>query len=579
MDDDSGASLPHRRQVLRAATASVLGAGAVTAAGAGILRALDSPGSRPGSRLQLQADGGSQVGILERDLRSLHLAESEPGIWQTPALDTSQVTMVGFTWRDAVRPPKILVRFRTRGGWSLWRPAPILRDLPDPRTGEGIGKEGTSPLVVQPYRRPADGIQVRVTGSLPPELSITLIHAARLAADARIATEAARSSAPSTLRAAGIAAPTIYSRAQWGADESWRDPTPRYNNTILQAHVHHSASGNGVAQADVPALIRSYYSYHTKTLGWADLGYNFLIDSFGTIWEGRYGGADRPVRGAHTLGFNAASTGLCVIGDLDQVPPTPATLDALARLAAWKLSMYAGDPLGSVAVTSEGSDKFPAGRVVTLPVIDGHRDTNDTACPGGNLYPQLPNLRIATAALLAAPTLALAQPFVVAGKAILGRTLTVTGGAFTPTSATVSYLWTRAGVPIPEATGPTYVVAAADVGALLGVVVSGFVPGATPISQTVTASKPCRSVPVVTLRAQRRPPGQVVVHVRIAAPGVAAPDGQVVVRIGSRQRKVRVEKGKAIARFTDIRPGRSQVQVTYSRGTSIRSGSAVGWVR
>ena len=280
-DDDAGATLPRRRQVLRAATATVIGAGVVTGTGAGIMRALNSHDGRPGSRLQLQADGGSGVGILERSLRDLGLASTGPGTWQTPALDTSQVTMVGFTWRDGVRVPKILVRFRTRAGWSLWRPAPLLRDLPDPSTGEGIGKAGTSPIVVQPFSEPADGIQVHVTGSIPPELSITLLHAAPLAGDARLASEASRS----TMRAAGVQPPTIYTRAQWGANESWRDGAPRYNSTILQAHVHHSASGNGYQQADVPALIRSFYKYHTKSLGWSDIAYNFLIDSFGTIWE------------------------------------------------------------------------------------------------------------------------------------------------------------------------------------------------------------------------------------------------------------------------------------------------------
>ena len=215
--------------------------------------------------------------------------------------------------------------------------------------------------------------------------------------------------------ALGVAVPSIYTRAQWGANESWRDGPPRYNSTILQAHVHHSASGNGYAQADVPALIRSFYKYHTHSLGWSDIAYNFLVDSFGTIWEGRYGGMDQPVRGAHTLGFNNSSTGFCVIGNFESVQPTQPTLDSLARLAAWKLSMYGRDPQGWTEVTSEGSDKFPKGQVVTLPVIDGHRDTNDTACPGGNLYVQISAVRAATAGVIAAATLKLKKPYAVDG--------------------------------------------------------------------------------------------------------------------------------------------------------------------
>ena len=301
----------------------------MTGTGAGILHVLnDDDGSGEG-RLLLQTDATSGVGILEKPLKELGLAKAHPGLWQTPVLNTALVTMVGFTWRDGVRPPKILARFRTKGGWSLWRPAPVLRDLPDPSSGEGIGKAGTVPLVVEP----STAVQVQVYGSVPPELSISLIHASPIAGDARLASG---TTSRSGLRSApvNVPQPLVYTRAQWGANESWRDGPPRYNSTILQAHIHHSASGNGYSQGDVPALIRSFYKYHTHSLGWSDIAYNFLVDSFGTIWEGRYGGMDQPVRGAHTLGFNASSTGFCVIGNFESVQPTQPTLDSLARLAA-----------------------------------------------------------------------------------------------------------------------------------------------------------------------------------------------------------------------------------------------------
>jgi len=577
-DDASGAPRPRRRQVLRAATATVLGAGVVTGTGAGILRALNSDDGSEGGRLLLQTDATSGVGILEKPLAELGLAKTGPGVWETPALDTALVTMVGFTWRDGVRAPKILVRFRGKGGWSLWRPAPLLRDLPDPSSGEGIGKAGTVPLVVEP----SDGVQVQVTGALPPELSITLIHAAPIAGDARLAGgSTSRSGLRTGLRAAslGVAVPLVYTRAQWGANESWRDGPPRYNTTILQAHVHHSASGNGYAQGDVPALIRSFYKYHTQSLGWSDIAYNFLIDSFGTIWEGRYGGIDQPVRGAHTLGFNASSTGFCVIGNLDSAQPTQPTLDSLSRLAAWKLSMYGRDPQGWTQVTSEGSDKFPAGRVVTLPVIDGHRDTNDTACPGGNLYAQLAGVRAATAGVIAAATLKLKTPYDVRGRSILGRTLTVADGKFKPADATVSYQWLRAGLPITGATGASYVVAAEDVAQVLGVVVTGTLPNVPPVSQTINLAKAVRSVPVCTTKIQRKPGGKVIVHFELTAPGIAEPDGTVVIKVGSHERTVPVTKGKAIARFLDVDPGRYRVRCQYAGGTLVEPGRARDWVR
>ena len=560
--------------MLRAATVTVLGAGVVTGTGAGILRALNSEDGSGDGRLLLQTDATSGVGILEKQLSDLGLAKTGTGLWQTPALDTALVTMVGFTWRDGVRPPKILVRFRTKGGWSLWRPAPLLRDLPDPSTGEGIGKAGTSPLVVEP----SDGVQVQVSGSLPPELSITLIHAAAIAGDARLV---AGSTSRSLSRAAALAVsiPSIYTRAQWGANESWRDGPPRFNSTILQAHVHHSASGNGYAQADVPALIRSFYKYHTHSLGWSDIAYNFLVDSFGTIWEGRYGGMDQPVRGAHTLGFNNTSTGFCVIGNFETVQPTQPTLDSLARLAAWKLSLYARDPKGWTQVTSEGSDKFPRGQVVTLPVIDGHRDTNDTACPGGNLYVQLDALRAATAGVITAATLKLKTPYAVKGRTIMGHTLTVGNGKFKPTTAAVSYQWARNGLPIAGANAATYVLTAEDVAQQMGVFVTGALPNVTPITQGIPLETAVRSIPDCTTRIQRKKGGKVIVHFEVSAPGIPEPDGTVLVKVGSRERTVTVKKGKAVARFVGVDPGRYRVRCQYAGGTLVEPGRARDWVR
>jgi len=546
----------------------------VTGTGAGVLRALNSDDGRRGGRLELQADAKSGVGLLEKSLRDLGLVATGSREWLTPELDTSLVTMVGFTWRAGGRAPQIAVRFRVKGGWSLWRVAPVLHDVPDPASGEGIGKQGTAPVLADA----SDGIQVRVAGTVPPELSLTLIHADRLAGDERLAAGTTSRSALRT-SAAAVGPPTILSRAQWGADESWRDGAPRYNSTILQAHVHHTATSNTYAQADVPAMIRSMYKYHTHSLGWSDLAYNFLVDNFGTIWEGRYGGVDQPVRGAHTLGFNNSSTGFSMIGNYDSAQPSSAMLGSLAQLAAWKLASYGRDPQGWTSVTSEGSDKFPSGKVVSLPVIDGHRDTNDTACPGGNVYAQLGSLRASTAALIAATLLKLKKPFRMTGDAWTGGTLGVADGKFKPKEAAVTYQWTRNGVAIPEAVGSTYVVTEADVAQVVGVVVTGTVAGATPVSQSIALPSPVQSIPVCTVRSQRKRGGKVIIHFQVTAPGVSEPDGTVVIKVGDRQRTVQVKKGKAIARILGMPPGRYRVRCQYAGGTLVRPGKARDWVR
>ena len=135
------------------------------------------------------------------------------------------------------------------------------------------------------------------------------------------------------------------------------------------------------------------YRYHTHDLGWFDIGYNFLVDRFGRAWVGRSGGVGRLVRGAHTLGFNKTSVGIAVIGTFEKRTPRKDTRRMVARLAAWKLDKHGRDATGKVWVRSTGSDKYADGERARLRVIDGHRDTNDTACPGQRLYDRLPGIR------------------------------------------------------------------------------------------------------------------------------------------------------------------------------------------
>jgi hypothetical protein len=144
-------------------------------------------------------------------------------------------------------------------------------------------------------------------------------------------------------------------------------------------------------------MIRAMYRYHTRNLGWSDIGYNFLVDRFGRLWVGRAGGPRRAVRGAHTLGFNHASVGVAAIGNFETGSVGKPMIRALVRVAAWKLDAYDGRPRRKIWIRSDGSDRFRAGRLVELPTIDGHRDTNETACPGRALYRALPAVRRRTA--------------------------------------------------------------------------------------------------------------------------------------------------------------------------------------
>jgi len=262
-----------------------------------------------------------------------------------------------------------------------------------------------------------------------------------------------------------------------------------------------------------------------------------------------------------------------VIGNYDLVAPSAATLDAIAAVAAWKLDLYARDPLGTVTVVSEGSDRFRSGRAATLPVIDGHRDTNETACPGAQLYAALPDIRSRTRARMDQARAAAQAPVQVlsattaSGSALMGQTLTATPGTYAPGDAVASYAWTRDGVDVPGAGGPTYQVVAADVAHQLAVRVVASSPGRTSATETVLAGGPVTAVAVVTATATARP-HRVVVRVQVTAPpGVDVPVlGQVVVTSRVRTRTVAVVDGVAVAKFRRLGPGRRPVRVAYSGG-------------
>ena len=367
------------------------GALAATGAGLGAIR-LASDSDRPKlPGMQLSATNFG-VDSLEVPLDAEHLTRLGGGRWQTQQLPTSTHSMVALTWARSSRPPAIRIRSRRDGSWQPWRPLPVLEDMPDLGSAERTDVTGTDLVWVGA----ADGVQVDVQGSRPDGLTLVLLHPVRLRGRTAFkegtgTTDTTRTRAPR---------PELLRRGDWGANKKWRNGGPYYNDTIKQVHVHHTANSNDYSRDDVPGLIRGMYRYHTHNLGWSDIGYNFLVDRFGRTWIGRAGGARRPVRGAHTLGFNGTSTGVSVIGNFETATPNRKIIRAIAAVAAWKLDHYDRNPTGHTRVTSEGSDKYAAGKRVRLPVIDGHRDTNDTACPGQHLYDALPRIRRRTKAIM-----------------------------------------------------------------------------------------------------------------------------------------------------------------------------------
>ncbi|GAB7004221.1 hypothetical protein JCM18899A_16930 [Nocardioides sp. AN3] len=183
--------------------------------------------------------------------------------------------------------------------------------------------------------------------------------------------------------------PYIYSRAQWGADEKLREQTAPSYGTVHGAFVHHTVNANDYTAAEVPAIIRSIYTYHVKSRGWRDIGYNYLIDRFGRIWEGRYGGVDRNVVGAHTENYNNDSFGASAIGNFDIAAPPQQVVGAFGALFGWKLALN--------GVSAAARNVKIQGHVFASSIM-GHRDTKSTACPGRYLYARIPDIRTIAAA-------------------------------------------------------------------------------------------------------------------------------------------------------------------------------------
>ncbi|GAA1895654.1 peptidoglycan recognition protein family protein [Actinomadura bangladeshensis] len=208
---------------------------------------------------------------------------------------------------------------------------------------------------------------------------------------------------PSPTATAGPAPrPAIASRAQWGADESLVKAAPDYDQAVKAVFVHHTDTGNAYTCDQSPQVIRSIFTYHVTSLGWNDIGYNFLVDKCGTLFEGRGGGVGRPVHGAHTYGFNTDTTGVAVLGTHISVAPAQAVQDTIAKVAAWKLGLTGQDPAGKVTLTSlapDGTGKYPYGTKVTFNAISGHRDGYATECPGDALYARLAAIRTAASEL------------------------------------------------------------------------------------------------------------------------------------------------------------------------------------
>ena len=325
--------------------------------------------------------------------------DSAPTLTVTKA-EVPSFSLVGVTWAadPAVTDVRVQVRVQEEdGAWGSWTEIgneDAEQDEGTPVDAEARG--GTAPL----WTGPSTGVEVELvtrSGAAPTDVQLDLIDPNESDADTSLGTPDIQDTAD-----AATAMPDVYSRGQWGADESIRTWDPEYPATIKAATLHHTADTNNYAAGDVPAMMRSIYRYHTVSRGWGDIGYNLIVDKYGRLWEGRYGGLSSTVVGAHAGGFNTGTFGVSMLGNYETAAAPQVMVNAVAAIIAWKFSLYGVDPYGSTTLTSGGggTSRYAAGARVTLPTIFGHRDVGSTACPGRYGYARLPEIRNRVASLL-----------------------------------------------------------------------------------------------------------------------------------------------------------------------------------
>ena len=369
----------------------------------------------------------------------------------TDPLKVDDFLVAGFTWTggEGDAPPdgvRIYLRVRQNGQWSPW----YLNEPSDAGRDDGAGRAGTDELVTGG----ADAVQASVVGdasALPADLTLALVpdHASGerdlgaadgwavgaeptgLAADepadgraaapgdetavsavaavqsdrrddrgsAEVPAGASAARLPSVIPAAETDDPSalVTTREEWGANPAYLNWRPNY---VPADHVivHHTAGTNDYTPEQSPSIVRGIYYYHAVVLGWGDIGYNFLVDKYGQVFEGRYGTLDSDpgtmVVGGHAYGANTGTMGISMMGNYSSTDPSEIQIERVGQMAGWFLGR-AGvvDAYGSSRFTFRATQKYRRGQTIDLDVISAHRDVGYTTCPGDAGYSAMGQIR------------------------------------------------------------------------------------------------------------------------------------------------------------------------------------------
>ena len=405
-------------------------------------------------------DGVSALPALATDgpIRSVLPTATDPqadAALLTDPLQVDRFLVAGFTWAGGADLPegvRIYLRVRENGTWSPWYLNEAADSGRDDRETAGTGEFVTGG---------ADAVQASVVGtSLPAGLKLVLVPSQPQgeevldsgdvsttdAAPTPVVEEAAAwqpgtgraetsgsiggsavpsapelttplttsavstttglspstvpvsvpAAVPAGTTANGLPVP-VTTRAEWGANASYMSWDPDYESAG-HVVVHHTAGTNNYSAGQSASIVRGIYYYHAVTLDWGDIGYNFLVDKYGTVFEGRSGSVAAPAGemsvGAHARGVNTGTMGLSMMGDYSSVSPSDAQLSSVGRMAGWFLKR-AGitDANGRAGLHVWTTERYQAGSTILMPRILGHRDVGYTTCPGNVGYSKLGTIR------------------------------------------------------------------------------------------------------------------------------------------------------------------------------------------
>lgn len=336
----------------------------------------------------------------------------------TIKLDKDEVNILGVEWEGEGNPQPEYRYKQKNGEWSAWEEISVDDGGADPGTPDALNEvENMSEIIpifdseeaqVRFGDEKASGVKNTEIKTVSTEVTSAdkeissggnadVMNLSALTGNAS-APVANPSSLPTEVNTAAYnpqMGANIVTRKEWGANEKQVKCKSGVASKAQGVIVHHTAGSNSYTKAQAPGIIRGYLTYHTQSRGWCDLGYNFLVDKFGTIYEGRAGSIDKAMVGAHASGFNTGTVGVSVMGTYTGSAPPAAAQNSVARVIAYNANKYGFNPTGKMTMTSGGggTSKHAKGKKVNMNVVSGHRDTSYTECPGISFYNRLGAIR------------------------------------------------------------------------------------------------------------------------------------------------------------------------------------------